>query len=452
MRHLELTFHGAAGTVTGARFLVTASSARLLLDCGLYQGPDASARNRFDPPDGWNGLDGVALSHAHLDHSGYLPVLVRSGFRGPVHCTPATAEMMALILRDAARLQRETTRRGGERDALFDESDVDQLLSQRVVHGYGNPFTIGGLELRFRRAGHILGSATIELREPGMEDARLLYSGDLGRPAHPMLRSPEDVPGARTLLIEATYGNRTHAPSPLAQLADEINDIAGRGGTVVIPTFAIGRAQEVLWHLRQLEDRRLIPSLPVVLDSPMAVDATDLFCRFPEEHNLEMELLMDTERCPLCCRRFEMARTSEESRRATRRHGPSIILAGSGMVTGGRVVRHLARLLPDARNGVVFVGFQAAGTPGRALVDGAKVVELQGERVDVRSTVASIGGLSAHADADELLAWLRRWQRTPERTYAVHGEPDAAAALATRIATELGWPVEVAEYGGRIEI
>lgn len=452
MDDLQLTFHGAAGTVTGARFLVERRGTRLLLDGGLFQGLDAEERNRPRPPASWTRLDGVILSHAHLDHSGYLPVLVRAGYRGPVHCTRATADMVALILRDAARLQREAARRDGLDDELYDEDDVEQLLSQVVTHAYGATFRIGALEARLRRAGHILGSATIELREPDADVATLLYSGDLGRAHHPMLRAPDDAPGARTLLVESTYGDRVHPPDPLTVLADEINRVVEPGGSIVIPTFAIGRAQEILWHLRKLEDERRIPTLPVVLDSPMAIDATDLFCRFPEEHNLEMEALMDARRCPLCCERFEMARTPDESRRVARRRGPMVILAGSGMVTGGRVGRHLARLLPDRRNGVLFVGFQARGTPGRALVDGAEQIELGGEPVPVRASVASIGGLSAHADAPEIIGWLRRWSHAPAQTYVVHGEPEAASAMASRITTELGWPATVAELGAEVSL
>lgn len=450
MSDFDLTFHGAAGTVTGARFLLEGHRTRLLLDCGFFQGADSEGRNLPTPPPSWSHLDGVVLSHAHLDHSGYLPVLIRSGYRGPVHCTPATAEMVELILRDAARLQQESVRRGEE--GLYGEADVDQLLSQRVTHPYGASFRVGGVEATFRRAGHILGSATIELREPGSGEAALLYTGDLGRPQHPMLRAPEDPPGARTLLIESTYGDRVHPADPISMLAGEINRIAGRGGTIVIPTFAIGRAQELLWYLRRLEDEHRIPTLPVYLDSPMAINATDLFCRFPEDHNLAMESLMDAERCPLCCQRFEMARTPEESRRLGRRGGPKIILAGSGMVTGGRVIRHLARLLPDQRNGVVFVGFQAAGTPGRALVEGAEEIQLGDKIVPVRASVASIRGLSAHADGPELVAWLRRWRRAPERTYVVHGEPAAASAMATRITSGLGWKAEVAALDATVRV
>ncbi|KAB2910428.1 MAG: MBL fold metallo-hydrolase [Kofleriaceae bacterium] len=452
MDNLQLTFHGAAGTVTGARFLVEGRGTRLLLDGGLFQGLGAAERNHPRPPASWTRLDGVILSHAHLDHSGYLPVLVRAGYRSAIHCTHATADMVALILRDAARLQREAARRDGLDDELYDEDDIEQLLSQIVTHAYGATFPVGALEARLRRAGHILGSATIELREPQADVATLLYSGDLGRARHPMLRAPDDAPGARTLLVESTYGDRIHPADPLTALADEINRVVDRGGSIVIPTFAIGRAQEILWHLRRLEDDRRIPTLPVVLDSPMAIDATDLFCRFPEEHNLEMEALMDARRCPLCCTRFEMSRTPEESRRLARRHGPVIILAGSGMVTGGRVGRHLARLLPDRRNGVLFVGFQARGTPGRALVDGAEQIELGGEPVPVRASIASIGGLSAHADAPEIIEWLHRWTNAPAHTYVVHGEPEAASAMANRITTELAWPATVAELGAEVNL
>ena len=452
MDDIQLTFHGAAGTVTGARFLVEGRGSRLLLDGGLFQGADADERNRPTPPPSWTRLDAVVLSHAHLDHSGYLPVLVRAGYRGPIHCTRATADMVALILRDAARLQREAARREAVAAPLYEEDDVDQLLSQLAMHPYGAAFRVGGFEARLRRAGHILGSATIELREPGAAVATLLYSGDLGRAHHPMLRAPEDLAGARTLLIESTYGDRVHPADPLSALAGEINRIVERGGSIVIPTFAIGRAQEILWYLRRLEDERRIPTLPVVLDSPMAIDATDLFCRFPEEHNLDMEALMDAQRCPLCCARFEMARTPDESRRLTRRRGPVVILAGSGMVTGGRVGRHLARLLPDRRNGVVFVGFQARGTPGRSLVEGADEIRLGRELVPVRASVASIGGLSAHADAHEIIEWLRRWTHAPVQTYVVHGEPEAASAMAARITAELDWPATVAELGATVPV
>jgi len=267
-----------------------------------------------------------------------------------------------------------------------------------------------------------------------------------------MLRAPEPLRGARVLLVESTYGDRRHPADPLRALADEINRVADTGGVVVIPTFAIGRAQEVIWHLRHLEDQQLIPELPVFLDSPMAIDATEMFCRFPEEHNLEMAALMDEHRCPLCCRRSTLVRTAEQSRRLGHHRGPMIVLAGSGMATGGRVVHHLARLLPDDRNTVLFVGYQASGTRGRRLVDGAQEVWIDGGSVPVRSRVTTIGGLSAHADADEIVGWLSTWKEVPATTYVVHGEPASSAALAARLREDLGWSATAAEEGVSVEL
>lgn len=454
-----LTFAGAAGTVTGSRFLLRTERARLLLDCGLFQGP-ASLRRRntvepgFDP----RAIDAVVLSHAHLDHSGYLPVLVRRGFTGAIHCSRASIELLELVLHDAARLQEEDARRAaqyGDDDAepLFTTEDVELVLRLARPHAYGETFPVAeGVTALLRRAGHILGSATVEVQLAGTPPTTLVFSGDLGRPHHPMLRPPEPVTTADVLLVESTYGDRRHAPDPLFDLAEIVSTTAARGGVVVIPAFAIGRTQDLLWHLRTLEDAGRIPSLPVYVDSPMAIDATELFCRYPEDHNIDMAHLMDRGLCPLCCRRSHFVRDSDASRRLVAQEGPMIVIAGSGMVTGGRVLHHLARRLPEPENAVLLAGFQAAGTRGRELADGAESVRIRGRSVPVRARVASVHGLSAHADADEIMGWLRGFSAPPRAVHVVHGEPPASAALAARISAELGWRASVAEHGSTVDV
>jgi metallo-beta-lactamase family protein len=454
-----LTFLGAAGTVTGSKYLVRTGRTELLLDCGLYQGlKELRLRNWSPLPVAPARLAAVVLSHAHVDHSGHLPVLVRDGFGGPVPCTPGTADLLRVLLLDAAKLQEEeaaaANRYGYSKHRpalpLYMVEDAERAIRLAAPRRYDEPFQVtGDVEGVFRRAGHILGSATVELRLPG---TRLVFSGDLGRWDRPILRDPELVAEADVLLVESTYGDRVHARDAVEQLVRIVHEAVARGGALLIPSFAVGRTQELVWRLRRLEDEGRIPSLPVFVDSPMAIDVSDIYCRHPEDHDLEMSLLMDLHRSPLRCRQHQLVRSPQESRALNLRDGPMIVIAGSGMATGGRILHHLKRRLPDPRTTVLLPGFQAADTRGRKLREGARQLRIHGEAVPVRAKVEALDGLSAHADRDEILRWLGGFAKPPRQTWIVHGEPAAAGALAEAIRTRLGWRVAVAEDGATVPL
>jgi metallo-beta-lactamase family protein len=457
-----LTFLGAAGTVTGSKHLIRANGQQILLDCGLFQGlKDLRLRNWDQPPFDPRALDAVVLSHAHLDHSGYLPLLAKRGFRGPIHCTSGTADLLAVVLRDSAHLQEEDADRANRYGyskhhpalPLYDAKDAEAALQLVQTHDYGTPFQLDPTtQVLFRRAGHILGSATIEVQFEQPKPLRVVFSGDLGRWDRPILRDPELVPEADVLLVESTYGDRLHAPETDDQLVKIITETADRGGVIVVPAFAIGRTQELIWTLRRLEDAGRLPLIGVYLDSPMAINVTDIYCRHPEDHDLDMKLLMDEKRCPLCCRQYHLVRTAQESKALNQHQGPMLIIAGSGMATGGRVLHHLKWRLPDHRNTVLLCGYQAAGTRGRSLQEGAREIRIHGENVPVRAQVATIGGLSAHADQNEILRWLHGFKRPPTHTYIVHGEDHAAQALAQVIGQKLGWNATVAVDGATVAL
>jgi metallo-beta-lactamase family protein len=454
-----LTFLGAAGTVTGSKHLVRAGRTELLLDCGLFQGLKALRLRNWTPPafDAAR-LAAVVLSHVHIDHSGYLPVLVRNGFTGPIFCTPATADLLPILLLDAAKLQEEeaaTANRYGytaHRPALplYTAEDAERAVALAAPRSYGQPFRIAdGVEAMFRHAGHILGAATVELRLPR---TRLVFSGDLGRWDRPILHDPELAPAADVVLVESTYGDRTHPPDAAEQLTRVVHQAVERGGALLIPSFAVGRTQELVWTLRQLEDAGRIPSLPVFIDSPMAIDVSEVYMRHPEEHDLAMAALSDQSRSPLRCRQYQLMRTSQESRTLNQHDGPMIVIAGSGMATGGRILHHLKFRLGDPRTTVLLPGFQAADTRGRKLLDGAREIRIHGINVPVRATVEVLNGLSAHADRDALLRWLRGFERPPRQTWVVHGEASAATAFAATIRAQLGWQVGVAGDGATVPL
>jgi metallo-beta-lactamase family protein len=456
-----LLFAGGVGTVTGSKYLVTAGGRRVLLDCGLFQGLKAlRLRNWDEPPFDPAAIEAVVLSHAHLDHSGYLPLLVRRGFRGPIYCTPGTADLLPVLLLDSAHLQEEEAERANRYGyskhhparPLYTAADVEAALAQVVTRRYGERFRVTpALAALFRRAGHILGSATVEV-EIDAPPLRLVFSGDLGRWDRPILRDPEPVPAADVLLVESTYGDRSHEPDAPARLAAVVRDAAARGGPLIVPAFAVGRTQELVWTLRQLEEADAIPRLPVFVDSPMAINVSEIYCRHPEDHDLDMRRLMDARRSPLASSNYTLVRTAEASKALNERHGPMIIIAGSGMATGGRVLHHLARRLPDERTTVLLPGFQAAGTRGRSLQDGAREVRMYGQNVPVRARIVTLDGFSAHADRNEILRWARGFTHPPARVYVVHGEPPAAQALAASLHTALGWNAMVAADGQRIRL
>jgi len=457
-----LRFLGAAGTVTGSKYLLELGNARVLLECGLFQGQkELRLRNWAPPPFDPTALDAVVLSHAHIDHSGYLPLIVRRGYKGFVYCTSGTADLLQVLLRDSARLQEEDAERANRHGyskhhpalPLYTLDDVEATLRQLQPRRYGEEFAVAnGVRAVFRRAGHILGAATVELIVGARPPVHLVHSGDLGRPGRPILRDPEPVESADVLLVESTYGDRLHPSDTEARLAAIVNDAVERQGALLVPSFAVGRTQELMWTLRRLEDEQRIPPLRVFVDSPMAIEATEIYCRHPEDHDLDMRLLMDQHRCPLCSRSYTLVRAAQDSKGLNRLTGPMIVIAGSGMATGGRILHHLKLRLPDPHTTVLLPGFQAAGTRGRSLQEGAPTVRIHGEDVPVKARIETMDAMSAHADRGEILAWLRGFRRAPRHTFVVHGEPASAAALAGAIESELRWPTSVAADGEAVEL
>lgn len=460
----SIRFLGAAGTVTGSRFLVEAGPARVLVDAGLFQGPkELRLRNRAPWPVEPASLTAVVLTHAHIDHSGALPLLARQGYAGPVHVTPATRDLLGLLLPDSGRLHEEEARwankKGYSKHAphaapLYSEEDALRVLPRLAPLPYARTRRLApGVSLTFHRAGHILGSATVLLELEGPPALRLLFSGDLGRYGAPILPDPEAAERADVLVLESTYGGRRHPEGPAARdaLRDEVRGAVARGGALLIPAFAVGRTQEILFNLRDLEGRGEIPELPVFVDSPMAVDATPIHLAHREDHDDEMARLVAAGVEPLRPRRLQFARSPEQSKAINRVEGPCIILSASGMATGGRVLHHLARRLPDERTTVLLVGYQAAGTRGWSLQNGAATLRMHGEDVPVRARVASITGFSAHADEAELGRWLATFPAPPRRTFLVHGEPAALAASRVRL-DRLGWPCDVPAHLDAFEL
>ncbi|MBA2962286.1 MULTISPECIES: MBL fold metallo-hydrolase [Ramlibacter] len=445
---MRLTFLGAAGTVTGSKYLLEHEGRRLLVDCGLFQGLKVlRLRNREPLPLDAAAIDAVVLTHAHIDHSGYLPALARQGFRGPVYSTPATRDLAGLMLPDAGHLQEEDAaydnRHGLSKHRpalpLYTEEDARQslrLFQPRPFHEDFEP--IPGVRLRFTRAGHILGAASVHVAWDG---GTVLFSGDLGRDDDVLMRPPEAPPAADHVLVESTYGDRRHVEADTATvLAGIVARTAARGGIVVVPAFAVGRAQALLHLLHELKQEGRIPDLPVFLNSPMAADATEIYHRHRAEHRL------DDQQSAGMCRVARIVNSVEESERLNRLRVPAVIISASGMATGGRVVHHLKAFAPDARNTILLAGYQAAGTRGAALAGGASQLRIHGEDVPVRAEVTSLGSISAHADRAELLAWLGRLPRPPRRVFVTHGEPVAADSLRQAIEERHGWPCTVAEH------
>jgi metallo-beta-lactamase family protein len=454
----SLTFLGAAGTVTGSKFLLDAAGSRVMVDCGLFQGERVWRRRNWEPlsidP---ARVDAVVLTHAHLDHSGYLPVLVRSGFSGPVRCTPETAELTAIVLRDAAHLAEEDAEHanaGGysKHDPalpLFDSADAEKAISLLAPVDHGTATTLpGGIGLELRSAGHILGSAFAQLDVAG---TRLLVSGDMGRSVHPLLRPPETPDDADVVVVESTYGDRLHEAVDDEPLADAIRRTIGRGGVVLMPAFAVDRTFVLLMVLARLEAEGRIPSVPVYVDSPMALKALEVYLRAIERHDAQLRPEVTVASASYRPRGLKLMPSRTDSQGLNRPRRPCIVVSASGMATGGRVLHHLAHQLPNPRNSVVLTGFQVPGTRGRALADGVRQVKIHGRYVPVRAEVCTINAYSAHADAAELVQWLSG-MRPPDTAYVVHGEKDAAQALADRLGDELGWNAVVPRYLERVRL
>lgn len=452
-----LTFLGAARTVTGSKHLLEVDDQRVLIDCGLFQGlKDLRLRNWAALPIPPETIDAVVLTHAHIDHCGWLPRLVAQGFTGPVYCTPGTADLCGLVLPDAAHLQEEDARFANARGfskhhpalPLFTEADAAAALSRLRPSPFATKIAVAdGFDIEFINAGHLLGSSFVKLTRSDNSSPGVLFGGDLGRYDRPIL--PDPMPGVDcdVLLLESTYGDRVHPDDDDgAALARIVNDTYARRGKVIIPSFAIGRVEEVLYWLFKLEDEQRLPQMPIYVDSPMAIKGIEFYRARHDE--LDKEIQAMRRKLP----RFTPINSAQESKALVENDRPAIVIASSGMATGGRVVHHLFAGLPDPRNTVLFVGFQAAGTRGRQLFDGAQHVKIFGQHVPVHAKIEKIDGMSAHADAGEIIRWLRTFPRPPKMTYLVHGEIVAQDALKLRIGRELGWPVTVPQHGQKEDV
>jgi metallo-beta-lactamase family protein len=434
---------------------VRAGDARVLVDCGLFQGfKPLRLRNWADAPFDPKSIAAVVLTYAHIDHSGYLPVLIKKGFRGRIYCSEATADLCRILLPDSARLAEEDAERANRLGyskhhpalPLYTERDAEATLRHFVTVPFGHDIEpVPGLRASLARAGHILGASTVRLSNGRMT---LAFSGDLGRAHDTIMRAPEPMRRADFLVVESTYGDRRHENhDPAAKLAEVIDRTLKRAGTVVIPAFAVGRTQTLLLAIARLKaKKRIAPDVPVFLNSPMAEDATEIYHRHRAEHRLS-----DKE-CEGMCKAAKIVNSVEESKKLNLSREPKIIIAGSGMATGGRVVHHIAAFAPHAENTIVFAGYQAGGTRGAAMVSGAEEVKIHGSYIPVRAEIVALGNLSAHADADEIMAWLKGFEKPPRRTFVTHGEPPAADALRLRIQDELGWDVHVPEHLEKAEL
>ncbi|HVB56582.1 MAG TPA: MBL fold metallo-hydrolase [Candidatus Acidoferrales bacterium] len=460
----KITFLGAAGTVTGSKYLVEAEGKRLLVDCGLFEGSKPLKQRNWEPlPVDPATIDWVLLTHAHIDHTGYLPRLTSSGYHGPIYANAATRELCGLLLPDSAHLQEEDAQYAAKKGyashqpplPLYTVEESHAALAQFRDIPRADAFKISPqFSVRPHDAGHILGSSWLELTitENGKQTL-VVFSGDLGRYDQPILKNPEPPTRADYLLCESTYGDREHPAGSVAdELADMINRTAKRGGAVVIPAFAVGRTQTLMYYVRQLEEQQRIPRLPVYLDSPMAINVTGLYENHPEDYDLEFKKGRQNGGDPLNVHEVHMTRTVQESKKINDVVAPCIILSASGMATGGRILHHLARRLPDSRSTVLLVGYQAEGTRGRALLDGAKYLRIHGEEVPVRAQVVEVGQLSAHAGKSELLRWLSGFQTPPRQTFLVHGEPVALGAFRDAISSQYHWPVTIPSYKQSVDL
>jgi metallo-beta-lactamase family protein len=459
-----LTFLGAAGTVTGSKYLLAVDRTHILVDCGLFQGLKSLRERNWQPlPIAPAAIDAVILTHAHLDHCGYLPRLVAGGFRGRVFCTPGTRDLCSLVLPDSAHIQeedaRDANRRGYSRHhpalPLYTAQDAARALTQLQPVGFNRPVpAAAGIEVEFLHAGHLLGSAYARVICAGKT---VLFGGDLGRYNRPVLPDPSPVEAADVLLLESTYGDRLHEQDDDgSRLAGIVNDVAALGGRLIVPAFAIGRVSEVIYSLKRLEEARRIPALPVYVDSPMAARALEFYAHRTDELDPDMRL-PDGDGVPRRVRQFATERMTtvaspQQSSELVASKLPAIVIASSGMATGGRVLHHLASALPSRKNTVLFVGFQAAGTRGRDLVDGAASVRIKGRDVPVQARIEKLDSMSAHADAGEIMRWLSGFTRAPAMTYLVHGEPAAAQSLRARIDAERHWPVHIAAHQEQVEL
>ncbi len=452
---MQIQFLGATGTVTGSKYLLRSGETKVLIDCGLFQGyKQLRLRNWAPLPIAPSELAAVVLTHAHLDHSGYLPLLVRDGFRGKIYCSEATSDLCKILLPDSGHLQEEdaayANRHGYSKHAtalpLYTEDDAHRSLKYFSPVEFGARFEIGGgLSAELARAGHILGAAIVSVRDG---KRTITFSGDLGRSADLIMPPPSQIEQTDYLVVESTYGNRRHdTTDPMGALGQVIRDTAARGGVVVIPSFAVGRAQAMLYYMHLLKASRAIPSsLPVYLDSPMAKDATAIYHKHRADHRLTAS------QCQDMCHAATIVNSVEDSKELDRKQVPKVIISASGMATGGRVLHHLKAFASDHRNTILFAGYQAGGTRGALMIAGANSIKIHGQQVPLRAQVAQINQMSAHADSDEIPSWLSHFGAAPKQTFITHGEPVAADALRLRIQDELKWDCRVPEYLEQAEL
>jgi len=452
---MDIRFLGATGTVTGSKYLVSAGGKKILVDCGLFQGlKQLRLKNWARLPVDPRQIDAVVLTHAHIDHTGYLPLLVKNGYRGKVYCSSGTRDLCEVLLPDSGHLQEEEARyanRAGYSKhhpalPLYTRGDAEQALRSLRPVDFGHEIDLGGGNtFLLSPSGHILGSAFVSLRADGR---LIVFSGDLGRPHDPIMRDPAAIERADYLVVESTYGDRLHSrDDPALKLGEILNRTFARGGVVVIPAFAVDRTQTLMYYIAQLKAAGTIPQdVPVYLNSPMAVNVTRIFHEHRAEHRLSAE------ECDAMCGAAQIVNSVEESERLNALSGPMVIISASGMATGGRVVHHLKAFAPDPRNTILFAGFQAAGTRGAAMIAGAESVKIHGAYVPIRAEVALLDNMSAHADYAETLDWLAHFRAPPRTTFVTHGEPVAADALRLRIQERFGWHCEVPEYLETVEL
>jgi metallo-beta-lactamase family protein len=456
----HLTFLGAARTVTGSKYLLEHEGSRVLFDCGLFQGlKELRLRNWADFPVPANSIDAVVLTHAHLDHVGYLPRLTAHGYKGRVFCTAGTKDLCQLVLPDAGRIQEEDARQANRHGyskhspalPLYTESDAFSALTRLQPIGYQREIEVApGISVEMFSAGHLLGSAFILVRLGN--GRRILFGGDLGRYSRPVLPDPLPPPAADVVLVESTYGDRDHPPDGTdVALAEIIQSTVRRGGKLIIPSFAIGRVEELLYWMRRLEQEHRIPPLPVFVDSPMATDGLKYYTARVAELDPDMRS-EHKQVSQFATARFQAVASTQQSKELTSSRKTAIVISSSGMATGGRVLHHLAAALPDERNTVLFVGYQSEGTRGRALVDGATSVRIHGHDVAVNAHVARIDSMSAHADRNEILRWVGAMPAPPAQVFLVHGEPAPMDALKTRLAERLGWSALTPQHQQTVEI
>jgi metallo-beta-lactamase family protein len=449
---MDIQFIGATGTVTGSKYLISSDSHRVLVDCGLFQGQRQLRDRNWEPlPINASEITSVLITHAHIDHTGYIPLLIKHGFRGKIYCSHGTAELCKLLLLDSGHLQEEdalyANKRGFSKHTpalpLYTRQDAEDSLKYFHPVDFEREVDLeGNLKFQLMPAGHILGSSLIKFNDG---KTSILFTGDLGRPHDIMMRPPTIVHDTDYLVLESTYGNRLHSDiDPMIELAEVINRTSHRGGVTIIPAFAVGRAQAILYLIYMLKKEKKISDIPIYLDSPMAVDASDLYCKHASEHRLSEET------CKLMCKVAKYINSPNESKALDQQQSPKVIISASGMATGGRVLHHMKAFITDRRNTILFTGFQAAGTRGEALVHGKNPIKIYGESIPVRAEIVFQDSLSAHSDYSETLEWLKHFQHPPKRVFLTHGEPLAADALRQKIEEQLHWKCQIPTYLERV--